>query len=272
LPRFLVLLPALLGAALASPPVPESFHFAILGDRTGEAQPGIYEKVLREATADAPAFVVSVGDTIQGLQDATAEREWQDWERLMGPFRKFLVYLAPGNHDIWSEESERLFRRHAGQRTHYGFDYGSVHVTVLDNSRSEQFAADEMAFLEQDLKAHAEKPVKVVISHRPSWILDVLTRNPDFALHRLARKYGVRYVIAGHVHEMLHFNLEGVEYVSMVSSGGHLRASGRYEDGWFFGYGDVTVEGGQVQFQVRELNGRRTGLGDWGPSGILGGR
>ena len=59
-----------------------------------------------------------------------------------------------------------------------------------------------------------------------------------FPLHRLAKKYGVQYVIAGHVHEMLHFTLEGIEYVSMVSSGGHLRASGKYEDGWFFGYAD----------------------------------
>ena len=99
----------------------------------------------------------------------------------------------------------------------------------------------------------------MIFSHRPSWILNVLTRNPDFQLHRLARKYGVHYVIAGHVHEMLHFSLEGVEYVSMVSSGGHLRASGRYEDGWFFGYGRVEVQGGHVTFQIREWNGRKTG-------------
>ena len=61
-------------------------------------------------------------------------------------------------------------------------------------------------------------------------------RNPDFALHQLAKQYGVHYVIAGHIHQMLRLTLDGVEYVSMPSAGGHLRASGEYRDGWFFGY------------------------------------
>ena len=69
-PRALIFLLALWAPAPLPAPVPEAFHFALLGDRTGETQPGVYEKVLREATADAPAFLLSVGDTIQGLRDA----------------------------------------------------------------------------------------------------------------------------------------------------------------------------------------------------------
>jgi predicted MPP superfamily phosphohydrolase len=259
-------------ALWAPAPVPESFHFAILGDRTGEAQPGVYEKVLQAATSDHPAFVLSVGDTIQGLRDEAAVGEWQQWERLMQPFRKYAFYLAPGNHDVWSEGSAQLFAEHAGKPLHYSVDYGTVHITVLDNSRAEQFSAGELSFLEQDLKAHADAPVKFIVSHRPSWLINVLTRDTDFPLHRLARKYGVNYVVAGHVHEMLHFRLEGVEYVSLMSSGGHLRASGRYEDGWFFGYAGVAVQGGMVQFRVHGLNGRETSLGEWGSGGILTGK
>ena len=256
----------------ASAPVPSQIarplHFAILGDRTGETQAGVYEKVLRAATSGQPAFVVTAGDTIQGLQDATAEAEWQQWEQLVQPFRRFALYLVPGNHDIWSDASESLFRKHSGRPLHYSFDAGPVHVTVLDNSRTEELPAAELEFLEQDLQAHAAQPVKFVISHRPSWILHVLTRNTDFPLHRLARKYGVQYVVAGHVHQMLHFSLEGVEYVSMVSAGGHLRASGRYEDGWFFGYADVAVDGRTVSVRIHELNGRVTALSAWGPAGL----
>jgi hypothetical protein len=40
------------------------FHFVILGDRTGETQPGIYEQVWKNAVAENPSFVVSVGDTM----------------------------------------------------------------------------------------------------------------------------------------------------------------------------------------------------------------
>ena len=99
----------------------------------------------------------------------------------------------------------------------------------------------ELTFLEQDLKAHASQPLKFIISHRPSWIVNVVLRDPNFPLHQLARKYGVQYVIAGHVHEMLHYTLDGIEYISAPSAGGHLRASGKYADGWFFGYTVVDV-------------------------------
>jgi hypothetical protein len=62
------LLPCLRGA-----PPSDSFRFAILGDRTGEAQPGVYEQVWKEVAAENPAFVLSVGDTIQGMNDRSAE-------------------------------------------------------------------------------------------------------------------------------------------------------------------------------------------------------
>jgi predicted phosphodiesterase len=265
--RVLVVLFAAILLAAASP-APDSFRFVILGDRTGEAQTGVYEQVWREAARLDPAFVVGVGDTIEGLHDATADAEWGQVWQIIAPWRRLPLYLAPGNHDIFSSASEKLFQKYAGHAPHYSFDYAQAHFTVLDNSRSEQFSADELSFLEQDLKAHAAQPVKFIVSHRPSWILNALVGDTNFPLDRLARKYGVQYVIAGHVHQMLHYNLEGVDYVSMVSSGGHLRASGKYEDGWFFGYAAVEVNGARVTFRIHELNGRVTALEDWGPAGL----
>jgi predicted phosphodiesterase len=267
------LLATLLGA-LAAAPASDTFHFVVLGDRTGEAQPGIYEQVWQEATAEGPAFVVSVGDTIEGLNDATAETEWEAVEQILAPYRRYTLYLAPGNHDVWSERSERAFRKHARHTPHYGFDYEQAHFTVLDNSRSEEFSSEELQFLEKDLQGHAAQPVKFIISHRPSWLIDVMFANPNFAVHRLAKKYGVQYVIAGHVHEMLHVDLDGVTYLSMASAGGHLRASKKYEDGWFFGYALVEVKGREVRFQIKELNpphgiGRVTRPEDWGRAGLV---
>src|SRR4051794_16241437 len=84
-------------------------RFVILGDRTGEAQPGVYEQVWRGSAAEKPEFAGSVGDSIQGLSDATAASEWAAFERLRSPYRAIPLYLAPGNHDVWSELSERLF-------------------------------------------------------------------------------------------------------------------------------------------------------------------
>ena len=203
----------------------DSFQFVILGDRTGETQPGVYERVWQEAAAEDPAFALSVGDSIQGLNDATAETEWQQFERILTPYRRFPLFLTAGNHDIWSAHSAALFQKYASHPSHYSFDYFQAHFTVLDNSRSDNFSPEELQFLEADLESHKDQPVKFIVSHRPSWLVDAMLQNPRFRLHQLAKKYGVQNVIAGHLHQMLEIDLEGVNYLSMASAGGHLRST-----------------------------------------------
>jgi len=273
---FLIAAASLLAAVigLCGAPQPDSFHFVVLGDRTGEAVPGVYERIWREAAAEKPAFVLSVGDTIQGGNDATAALEWEAVERIWSPYREFRLYVTPGNHDIWSSRSEQLFRKYAGRAPHSSFDYGQVHFTILDNSRSEQLSPEELQFLKQDLAQHADQPVKFVVSHRPSWLLDAVLGNPAFPLHQLVKQYGVKYVLAGHIHQMLYAGLEGVSYVSLPSAGGHLRLSGRYEKGWLYAHMSVEVHGTNVEFQIHEIQpplgqGRVTRLQDWGPAGLL---
>jgi 3',5'-cyclic-AMP phosphodiesterase len=245
-----------------------SFQFVILGDRTGEAQPRVYERVWQEAAAEDPAFVVSVGDSIQGLNDTTAEIEWRQFERILTPYRRFPLFLAPGNHDIWSTRSAALFQKYAAHPAHYSFDHSQTHFTILDNSRSDSFSPEELQFLETDLEAHKDQPVKFIVSHRPSWLVDAMLQNPRSRLHQLAKKYRVQYLIAGHLHQMLEVELEGVRYISMASAGGHLRGTEQYRDGWFFGYALVGVHGQAVDFHIKELKpprgqGRVTEPKDW---------
>jgi hypothetical protein len=248
---------------------PGRLHFVLLGDRTGEAQTGVYERVWRELSGAQPAFVLSVGDTIQGLNDSTAEAEWREARRIVEPYRRIPLYLAAGNHDIWSEASERLFHQYAGRATHYSFDSGGAHFTVLDNSRSDDWPAGELAWLEADLREHAAARVKFVVSHRPTWLLDAALGSTNGPLHVIAKRYGVCCVVAGHVHQLIHAEVEGVTYLTLPSAGAHLRLSGKYEDGWFFGWTDVEVRGREVVFQVHALDGAATLLSAWGRAGLL---
>ncbi|MDP9055230.1 MAG: metallophosphoesterase [Acidobacteriota bacterium] len=250
-----------------------AFRFVILGDRTGEAQPGVYEQIWTELAAQKPAFVLSVGDTIQGADDRTAESQWEQVEQTLSAWKRFPLYLTPGNHDIWSARSAQLFERYAGHPPHYSFDYGPAHFTILNNSQSDNLPAGELAFLDQDLRLHSRQTVRFIVSHRPSWLVDVIVNNPNFELQRIAKRYNAAYVIAGHVHELLHAELDGVTYVSVPSAGGHLRGNGRYADGWFFGYTVVDIQGSSAAFQVREVGtphgeGRTTPLSVWGKAGL----
>jgi 3',5'-cyclic-AMP phosphodiesterase len=252
----------------------DEFHFVILGDRTGGAVPGVYEEAWRQANRNHPDFVISVGDTIEGGDDLTLDAQWQQIVHILAPYRRYRLFLTPGNHDVWSVASAQAFEKYSKRPLHYSFDYRQAHFTVLDNSRSDTMPAEELAYLQKDLQIHQKKPIKFILSHRPSWILQVVLGNPDFPLHRLAKRYGVKYVIAGHVHEMLHFEVDGITYLSIASSGGHLRGSKRYEDGWFFQHTLVTVRDASVNFKIKELgppfgHSRVTQPADWGAAGLL---
>ena len=274
--RFVVatLLLITIGFAAVDTETSSQFRFVILGDRTGEALPGIYEEAWRETNLDRPNFVVTVGDTIQGGDDLTMDTEWQQVKKILTPYDRYKIFFTPGNHDVWSIASSQAFEKYTKLPLHYSFDYRQAHFTILDNSRSDELPAEELAYLEKDLQLHNKQPVKFIFSHRPSWILQVVLGNPNFPLHQLAQGYGVRYIVAGHIHQMLHFELEGITYLSMASSGGHLREGKEYERGWFFQHTLVTVRGTSVEFAIKELaspfgKSRVSRPVDWGPAGLV---
>ena len=248
-------------------------RFVILGDRSGEPQAGVYEQIWRDTAAEHPDFIINVGDTIQGENDATVDAEWQSILLLLKRYRRYPLYFTAGNHDVWSSKSAEAYQRYTKEPLHYSFDRGPVHLSVLDNSRTEDLPGSELAWLEKDLAAHRTAPLKFVFSHRPSWILNTVLMNPDFPLERIAKKYHVQYVVAGHVHEIMHFDLEGVTYLSVASSGGHLRNSKQYKDGWFFAHTLVTVHDGSADLSIKETGppfgeGRISSPDDWGAAGL----
>jgi UDP-2,3-diacylglucosamine pyrophosphatase LpxH len=251
---------------------PSDFRFVILGDRTGEAVAGVYREIWRELDHDHPDFVVSVGDTIQGGDDRAVDAEWRKILALLTPYRRYRIFFAPGNHDVWSEASVKAYEKYTRHPLHYSFDYRQAHFTILDNSRSDQLPAEEFAYLQKDLELHKNQPLKFIVSHRPSWILNAVLGNPGFPLHQLAKRYGVKYVIAGHIHQMLRFEVEGMTYLSMPSAGGHLRLEKQYDKGWFFAHTLVSVEGDSVSFEIKEAappygESRVSKLTDWGVAG-----
>jgi hypothetical protein len=48
------------------PDRPDEFSFVLLSDRTGMAQPGVFERAVAITNLLRPDFVVQIGDTIEG--------------------------------------------------------------------------------------------------------------------------------------------------------------------------------------------------------------
>lgn len=245
---------ALLGTVAAESPE-NDFRFSIVGDRTGDAQPGVYEQVWREVDAEHPDFVINVGDSIQGGHDSTAASEWQALRQLWNRYR-YPLYLTPGNHDIWSRESLAMYYKQTGQQRFYSFDYQKAHFIVLDNSDaadlSDVLPDDQMQFLERDLEQNRGRYPKFVFFHKPLWLIPVKLQNGRFGFHQLITKYGVYFVVSGHGHQYVHERLDGVTYFEAPSSGGKLKGQG-FDEGWFYGHIAVLVKGSHVEITVKEI-------------------
>jgi len=232
------------------------FRFSILGDRTGGAQPEVYGRVWREVDLQHPDFIINVGDTIQGGNDARAPAEWADVRRVWERYEHFPLYLTPGNHDIWSSRSQALYEEQTGYPPYYSFNYQDAHFTVLDNSRTADLSAEQLDFLEKDLQENQERSPKFVLFHRPFWISLLRRGDTSFRLHQLALKYGVGCIISGHGHQFVRMVADGVAYMEVGSSGGVMSGT-QFSQGWFYQHVWARVKGANVYLTVKELDGVR---------------
>lgn len=262
-------MPAVAGAGSAAP---GRQRFCIMGDRTGGASSGVYERTLDLIVAEQPGFVVNVGDSIEGLRDFWADIEWVDMKRLWKRYGSIPHYCTPGNHDIWSSNSERLYTKFTGFAPQYSFSHGACHVTVLDNSRSNTLEEAQVEFLRRDLRAHRDAALKLVFLHKPFWIPLLMLKSGEFSLHQVCREFGVQWVFSGHLHHLWHLERDGIQYVSMGSSGGSMergKSLGQgFEHGWFYHYGVADVEAGRLALRIKELppphgEGREFPIEEW---------
>jgi predicted phosphodiesterase len=251
------------------------FRFAIIGDRTGSAFPQIYSRVWREVNLFGPDFAVTIGDTIEGGKDATVEQEWRQMDAVWRRYRKCPTYYVAGNHDIWSEKSKQVFEAEVKHPATHSFVHGGALFVILDNSRTEELAPEQMQYLETALERHKALQPKFVFFHKPFWIVNARVGNRNFPLHQLVKRYGVDYVISGHGHQLVHLEMDGVRYLEIGSSGGTiqrgLQLGQGFKDGWFYHWMWVQVRDGKAEITVKEVTGpaRTFPLGEWGPAGPL---
>ncbi len=264
----------LLAAPLAAA-TPNDFTFALIGDRTGAAQPQIYSRVFREVLLSHPAFAVTIGDSIEGLDDSKAPAQWAEMQTLWAT-AKFPLRHTPGNHDIWNDSSSALFAQQAGNPPQHSFVHQNSLFVILDNSRVEGLPPAQLAFLAKSLAANPHCHPKMVFLHKPFWIPQVAVRSRDFDLHRLAKRHGVTHIFSGHGHQLVHLESDGIHYTEIGSSGGSvdrglLRREG-FRQGWFYHYFLLKIQAEQVAITVRELPpphglGRTFRLEQWTAAG-----
>ncbi len=218
-----------LSSLLASTPPPPAFTFVVLGDRTGSARDNVFQRIIHEAARFQPDFVLGVGDLIEGYEDDPA-RVNAEWDHVLGIIKTIdrPFYTAPGNHDIFSPESESLFIQRVG-KTRWSLQYANALFVFVDNSRWRRFRdwpAEQRRWLRTELRKAGDFQHTFVLMHRPWWRYARDDGRTD-TLHQWCVDAGVDYVLTGHDHFYCSARFDGITYIQVGPSGSRYK---KYDD------------------------------------------
>jgi len=107
-------------------------RFAVIGDNTGIARPGVFDQAMRQIGWLQPDFVLSVGDLIEGYIDDKAKlaAQWEAVERSVAKAGVPFIY-TPGNHDLDNETTHALWNERRGAQ-YYAFTYKGALFLILN--------------------------------------------------------------------------------------------------------------------------------------------
>lgn len=249
---FLFFLVWVVGTAAFAGPEPQ-FTFAVVGDRTDDADEAVFEQILSEVSQLNPSLMVSVGDLIQGYtsDSALVEGEWNEILDLLDA-TGVEYHFTVGNHDIFDGQSAAIYRKRFGAPDKYFRFMDHVFVT-LDLSAYGTAAAippAKIEWLTRVLEVSKKSKGIFVFYHKPFWCED-FSAGRENLLHNIFKNYPVKAVFTGHYHRYFHDVRDGIQYFGVASSGGVLPPGGR-DRGAFYAYMLARVRGESLSVQVLE--------------------
>ncbi|HEY6901323.1 MAG TPA: metallophosphoesterase [Puia sp.] len=158
-----------------------------------------------------PSFVLHTGD----LSHLAQAEEFDTLDQSLKSVKTGKIFYVPGEHDVLNDNGKQYLERY-GKGTKgngwYSFDNNGVHfiglVNVVDTSEGGLgvLGADQLKWLEDDLKGLSNSTPIVVFAHIPLWAVYPQwgwgTRDSEQALTMLKR-FGSVSVLNGHIHQTM---------------------------------------------------------------------
>ena len=208
-----------------------STSFFIYGDT--RTYPAMHDSVLSgifHTTANNPSrqtFLLHAGDWNTSSTEYYWDREYfnRDYPNTMEVLSKFPVFGARGNH----EDDAAVYRKYwpypyESGGFYYAFDYGLVHLAVVDQYTNYSSGSEQYRWLETSL-AWSDKQWKFILLHEPGFSAEGGNGNNlsvQTVIHPLCRKYRVSAVFAGHNHFYAHCIVDRVHHLTLGGGGGPL--------------------------------------------------
>jgi hypothetical protein len=113
---------------------PENIQFAVIGDRTGGADPkGVFVRAMDQLDLLQPEFVINVGDLVEGYANdkAAGNAMWDEIVPMINKLEMPFFYVG-GNHDLGNDIMTQVWRDRFGA-TYYYFVYRNVLFLVMNS-------------------------------------------------------------------------------------------------------------------------------------------
>ena len=212
---------AMLSRAGAAEVAKGSFSFVQISDsHIGFNKAGVNTDVigtLKEAIArinalpTPPDFILHTGD----LTHLAAADEFDTLDQLLKSLKTKQIFYVPGEHDVTGDDG-KYYLDHFGKDTKgqgwYSFDHNGVHFIGLVNVVNIQqnglgaLGADQLAWLEADLKDRADDTPIVVFAHIPLWaVYPQWGWGTDDGAQALGflKRFGSVTMLNGHIHQTM---------------------------------------------------------------------
>ena len=217
---------------IAPPPASATgVKFFAYGDtRTnGSVHNGLAGQIVSLFDAD-PAFqtlTLNVGDWVSSDSESAWTGEWfsPSYANLRRQDASIADTGVRGNH----EGSAVYFKRYFPQPYRPGglyrsFDYGPMHVAMLDQYTAYKAGSTQYDWLKNDLAA-STKTWKLVVLHEPGWSAGGGHGNNTTVqndLQPLFKQYGVAVVFGGHNHYYARAIVDGIQHLTVGGGGAPL--------------------------------------------------
>jgi Icc protein len=161
------------------------------------------------ALPQQPDFIIHTGD----LSHLSKAAEYDTMDQVLKGANQKQIHYVPGEHDTAIDDGKQFLERY-GKGTQgrgwYSFDQKGVHFVGLVNVRALEglgkLGADQLEWLEKDLKAKSSSTPVVVFAHIPLWAVYPEwgwgTEDSAQALTYLKR-FGSVTVLNGHIHQVM---------------------------------------------------------------------
>jgi serine/threonine-protein phosphatase CPPED1 len=202
---------------------PTDFQFAIVSDRTGGHRAQVFSQAVENLNLLQPAFVLSVGDLIEGGKktDEKLAAEWKEFDGFVNKLTMPFFYVA-GNHDVAAAEAAKFWESKLGRR-YYHFVYRNVLFLILNADdppgSNGGIGKEQLAFAQKALKDNAGVRWTIVAVHRPLWTASGGAKNGWGKVEKALK--GRSYtVFVGHEHQYKKFVRQEMNYYQLATTGG----------------------------------------------------